>query len=261
MRVMFDAAYPPAAPPPCEAVAFYIGGNTPHVWTDRELGAMPQRWRLPIFTRSDPGSADSHADASHAIAWLQAHNVPKGSAVAWDLETSIAPGYIHAVDALVSEAGYSLVIYGSLSSIMSNPRPSAGYWTAHWDEAGKLEPASAAATQYTSDGQLGKPWDLSVVSDSLVLWDTRSGPKPGPAPVPAFVHDLVYRGANNEHYDPAAATWQGRMRQRGWRVTVDGYYGPASRAVCVAFQSEKHLAVDGIVGPVTWAATWEAPVT
>lgn len=56
-------------------------------------------------------------------------------------------------------------------------------------------------------------------------------------------------------------TWQAQMRRRGWRITVDGAYGPASESICRAFQGEKGLTVDGIVGPATWRATWEAPVT
>lgn len=61
-------------------------------------------------------------------------------------------------------------------------------------------------------------------------------------------------------------TWQSRMRDRGWRITVDGVYGPASKAVCVAFQTEFHtspspgLTVDGVVGAHTWAAAWTVPV-
>lgn len=61
---------------------------------------------------------------------------------------------------------------------------------------------------------------------------------------------------------PAVATWQRRMRQRGWAITVDGVYGPASAGTASHFQAEKHLRpVDGIVGPDTWRATWAAQVT
>lgn len=56
-------------------------------------------------------------------------------------------------------------------------------------------------------------------------------------------------------------TWQQQMRNRGWSITVDDIYGPASKDVCTKFQREKGLAVDGIVGPDTWRAAWEAPVT
>lgn len=55
--------------------------------------------------------------------------------------------------------------------------------------------------------------------------------------------------------------WQQRMADRGWRITVDGWYGPASAAVCHAFQVEKGLQADGIVGPATWDAAWTAPIS
>lgn len=58
-----------------------------------------------------------------------------------------------------------------------------------------------------------------------------------------------------------ARTWQAKMAQRGWRITVDGVYGPNSAEVCKKFQREKGLVVDGIVGPQTWAMTWKATVT
>lgn len=56
-------------------------------------------------------------------------------------------------------------------------------------------------------------------------------------------------------------TWQARMRERGWRIDVDGWYGPASERVCRQFQSEKGFSVDGRVGPQTWAGAWTAPIT
>lgn len=56
-------------------------------------------------------------------------------------------------------------------------------------------------------------------------------------------------------------TWQARMRDRGWRITVDGWYGPDSERVCRQFQAEKGLSVDGRVGPDTWRASWESPIT
>lgn len=65
--------------------------------------------------------------------------------------------------------------------------------------------------------------------------------------------------------------WQQKMWHRGWRhMLVDGWFGkrgqknPAdSRTGKIArqFQQEKGLAVDGLVGPETWRAAWEEPVT
>lgn len=56
-------------------------------------------------------------------------------------------------------------------------------------------------------------------------------------------------------------TWQQRMRNRGWQITVDGLYGPNTASVTRAFQAQKGLTVDGLIGPNTWAAAWTAPVT
>lgn len=57
------------------------------------------------------------------------------------------------------------------------------------------------------------------------------------------------------------ATWQGRMAERGWSITVDGLWGDQTEGVARAFQTEKRLDVDGLVGPQTWRAAWSAPVT
>ena len=170
MRRMWDAAFPPASPPPWEAVAGYIGGNTPHVWTDAEWARQRQRWRVPIFTRSTGGVPA--ADARHTIDWLTRHRVPKGVVVALDYETRVDAGYLRAFDAAVRRAGWRTMLYGSLSTVLHNPRPSGGYWVAHWTNVPHLYPGSAA-TQYGGDVTLGKPWDASLVADSTPLWDTQ----------------------------------------------------------------------------------------
>lgn len=56
-------------------------------------------------------------------------------------------------------------------------------------------------------------------------------------------------------------TLQQRLRDRGWRISVDGKFGPQTRDVVRKFQHEKRLRVDGGVGAQTWAALWEAPIT
>jgi hypothetical protein len=186
-RTMYDAAYPPPDPH-LDVCAFYIGGDTPHVWSGAEIAGQSARWRLPIYTCDNPGQRNGAADGAEAAAWLRAHNVPAGCAVALDYETAINAEYIDTFDAAVRAAGWTTLLYGSLSSVTQNPRPSAGYWTASWTLSAHLDSA-AAATQWASDTQLGKPYDLSEVSDTLVLWDTQ-------APAPQEDTDMTPDQAN-----------------------------------------------------------------
>jgi hypothetical protein len=74
---------------------------------------------------------------------------------------------------------------------------------------------------------------------------------------PPFPGRVLERGVKGDD----VRTWQARMAERGWKIAVDGDFGPGSDDVCRKFQAEKGLAVDGKVGPQTWAATWSAPVT
>lgn len=80
---------------------------------------------------------------------------------------------------------------------------------------------------------------------------------PAPVPSPAYPGSPSRRGS----VGPRVRTIQRRLKDRGWRITVDGIYGPATEATIRAFQRNKHMRVDGIVGPQTWAALWTAPIT
>jgi peptidoglycan hydrolase-like protein with peptidoglycan-binding domain len=89
-------------------------------------------------------------------------------------------------------------------------------------------------------------------------------PKPAPPPPPSSkvppLH-VDYFGRSHNATVPDVRTWQTQMKNRGWTIGVDQNYGPQSESVCIAFQKEKHLTVDGKVGPQTWATSFTAPVT
>ena len=55
--------------------------------------------------------------------------------------------------------------------------------------------------------------------------------------------------------------WQSRMKARGWTITVDGRFGSQSERVAKQFQKQVKVAQDGLVGEVTFAKSWTAPIT
>lgn len=118
-------------------------------------------------------------------------------------------------------------------------------------------PGSGAATGCPCDVRLNRREEILRRAGGAPV-----GPPPGPPPppttgAPPFPGRLLRQGVSGAD----VRTWQSRMAARGWRIGVDGMYGPESAGVCTAFQREKALGVDGIVGPVTWAASWTAPIT
>lgn len=87
----------------------------------------------------------------------------------------------------------------------------------------------------------------------LLAWLAAGTPVPSMPPFPGSVR----RGSRGG----AVVAVQDRLRERGWRIAVDGVFGPDTERVVKAFQAEKGLSTDGVVGPITWDALWSAPVT
>ena len=168
MKTAYDASTPPESPPEVDCVCIYIGGDTPHVWTDEEIAAQKARYRLPIWVRSNPQVANPLADAQATLGWLTAHGAPPGCSVMLDLETAVAVNYVTEYADHLAEASYKTLPYGSSSTIFDNPKCD-GYFI---DEPG-VEQADprGVGTQYAFDGD----YDLSWIDDSVTLWDTQPG--------------------------------------------------------------------------------------
>ncbi len=168
----YDAAFPPANPPKTDVVLFYAGGDTPHVWTMDEIAAQPARWRLPIFVRSDPWSKMGPVDAKIMLDSLTRIGCPSGVTTVLDLETAVTRQYVLGYGAGMHAAGFLVIVYGSRTTVMSNPALD-GYFVATWGHSTAALPPGWAAMQYENL----PAWDLDLITSSLPLWDT--GP---PAP-------------------------------------------------------------------------------
>jgi len=89
-------------------------------------------------------------------------------------------------------------------------------------------------------------------------WGTGAHPFPLPSghvfgsPSSEAVHDGKANAADRD----SVRALQGRLRELGQSVTVDGWLGKETETAMRRFQSSRHLTVDGLVGPITWEALW-----
>lgn len=167
MAHLWDAAYPNTAADPTNLDGFlvYIGGDTPHVWTDAEIAAAKGRYVVPVYVRSNPQGADPVGDAGQAIAWLRAHNAPQGITIVLDLETAVNAAYVNSFGTQIHNAGFKVLVYGSKSTIFQNPALD-GYFVADYTQTDHVL-AGSVATQYAD----GSSYDLDDITNVVTLWD------------------------------------------------------------------------------------------
>lgn len=94
---------------------------------------------------------------------------------------------------------------------------------------------------------------ISVRSDPKLFDDTRDwsiGPDTDPAPPSAPAHTAVRPLIKRGSLEPESITFI----QRRLMITADGHFGPQTESAVKAFQKQKGLPPDGIVGPATWKA-------
>lgn len=105
----------------------------------------------------------------------------------------------------------------------------------------------------------GEPLYALVRGGNLEPGTSVPGPSPSPAPTPNHPWPGLYArlGSAGDY----VRTIQSRLRARGWTIGVDGSFGPQTDRVVRAFQADKNLGVDGVVGKNTWNALWNSPIT
>lgn len=107
--------------------------------------------------------------------------------------------------------------------------------------------ASTTGMQVRADTRLGNwsHWGWLSALPGLPA-DSSSAAPSSTSPAPP----LLRRGATGEF----VRLLQDKLTAQGFSLAVDGVFGRETRRAVRAFQAEQGLAVDGIVGPVTWAA-------
>lgn len=134
-------------------------------------------------------------------------------------------------------------------------------------------------SNYDYTGAIDGIWGKSTQASHQKYYNEFNKPAPAPNKAPAFPLK------SSEYFGPEAGgtnsisgwyshsadlrKWQQKMKDRGWGITADGLYGPKGAKVPTGntaditkdFQKEKGLKVDGLIGPATWKAAWESPVT
>lgn len=250
---MWDASNLPDPQPTTPVAAFYIGGDTPHVYTDEQVKAIRARWGLPIWTCYDQAH-DGPAEAAKAMAWLHAHGWKPGTLIALDTEELIIPNFISEFDGVVRSAGWYVMRYGSEVAISGNPQTSGGRWTADWTGIPHLNPGDTA-TQYAPDKWLGAPYDLSVILASAPLHELN----------PPVVHHITYidvtmrlpiLGVGDQ--GPAVKRMQHLLE--AWYpgstgpAGADGFFGAVTLAGLVSFQRAHGISPPtGACDSPTWA--------
>lgn len=235
----YDAAFPPVSEPPgMDGVAFYIGGDTPHMWSREQVDATSERFRLPIFVRSNPQSANALQDAKSARAQLAVLGAPHGILVALDSETSVDPNYVANFYYDMRSAGFPVIDYGSVSSVFGNNIPDGYYWGAHWTNRPHLDPG----TDMTQWEALGA-YDESLAVSTLPFWDTHATPLSLMPVLP------LLREGDTGHYVKAV---QALLVANDHTLAIDGVFGPITRSELATFQGVNHLLQTAEADKPTW---------
>lgn len=167
--------------------AFYIGGNTPHVYTDKQIETPTNEYRLPIWVYGK--GRNGKADGQAAVSICTKLAMPKGKLICLDMETDVDKVYSSAFHDAVTSAGYVYVVYES-ESVSGNFVGINGRWGANWTNIIHIETGDWA-TQYASSEMTGHPFDISAVSSFDKLWRIHLPAKPPPPPPPVILQAVI----------------------------------------------------------------------
>lgn len=88
-------------------------------------------------------------------------------------------------------------------------------------------------------------------------WRNAKWPNARPDDAPPYPYSDPSRVITIGTVGDEVILWQREMVDHGYPVVVDGYYGTEDAYQCRRLQEHAGILVDGIVGPQTWAATFQ----
>lgn len=196
MILIGDSAWPLKQYPktyggePIRGWACYVGGDTPHPWTDAEIADLMRvpwfEFIVPIWVRSNPtGSAQAHQDAAQQLAWSRKHSQPPQTVIELDYETAVEGAYAVTFDEDLLQGAELEMLYGSAATVTGNPAPSDGYNEADWTgvEPNSLPPG-VVGEQFYSD-----TYDLTAYAEAAHLWNYRGQTTTTPTSAPSSTED------------------------------------------------------------------------
>jgi len=109
---------------------------------------------------------------------------------------------------------------------------------------------------YAGNGNVVEAPQTGVPVRERSMWGFYDGTRivPASAPTPGHPYPgILHMGMSNA----SVGLLQTQLKHRGYVITVDSDFGPATYSVVRRFQAYAHLTIDGIVGPNTWNALWQ----
>lgn len=266
MILIGDSAWPLKQYPktwngqPIRGWAVYVGGDTPHPWTDAEIAALKLvpwfEFIVPIWVRSNPtGSAQAQQDAAAQLAWSRRHGQPPQTVIELDFETAVEGAYAVTFDTDLQRGAELEMLYGSAATVTGNPAPSDGYNEADWTgvEPTALPPGVVGEQFYS------QTYDLTAYAEAAHLWSFRPQTTTTPTTAPSSMEDDEMSTTSNDG-GRAGLSWP-----KGTKHVVQVNYAAANQPDLV-LAIELKLKPSGPVYPAAWSIdhtigtdAWEIP--
>lgn len=209
-------------------------------WARFESGSNPMRWNNPInTTQKQPGSVDSGAQPG-------SYDVQK--------YTDAATG-IRATVTTLTNGRYEQIVQGLRQSAPPSwYQANAAGEFATWGTGSEFlssVPVLSGSGGASSGGSGGSPGGASGGGAGTRPSAAPATPTPTPAGSSFPGVDIAPGSSGSE-----VSTWQQRLNDLGYSLTVDGIFGEKTEAATRDYQSSQGLTVDGIVGRHTWDAAF-----